>query len=368
MFFCAQKGAPSIKSGARNILYVMKHILFTGGGSAGHVVPNLALMNEIRYSHRVSYMGTGGMEEALVTQAGYPFFRVDTPKLVRAFTPKNLLIPHRLRLAKRMAKEILQRERPDLVFSKGGYASYPAVWAAHKLRIPVFTHESDLSPGLCTRLIAKKCRMVLTCFAETASLFANGKYVGAPVRREVLNGDRERARRKYGFAGNKPVLLVLGGGSGSRALNEGVRAALPQLLARYDILHLCGAGNVCSDAPAGYVQREFERDMGSAYACCDLALSRAGSNAAFELLLTRTPALLVPLARASRGDQVENAHYFLMHGWAHVLAERELAALPAALKELEEDEEVKRALAACPVTPANARILALFSAIPAAEA
>ena len=160
---------------------MMKKILFTGGGSAGHVVPNLAIMNELRYGYGISYMGTSGIESELIRKANYAFFRVDTPKLVRSLTLRNLKIPFALRRAKREALHILKTEKPDLVFSKGGFVSYPAVWAAHKLNIPVLTHESDLSAGLCTKLIAKKCKFVLTSFPETAAQFPNGKYAGSPI-------------------------------------------------------------------------------------------------------------------------------------------------------------------------------------------
>lgn len=321
-----------------------KHILFTGGGSAGHVVPNLALMNELRYSRRISYMGTGGIESELVSTAGYTFFRVDCPKLIRSLAAENLKIPFRLHEAKKKAKEILQREKPDLVFSKGGFASYPAVWAAHKLKIPVLTHESDLSPGLCTKLVAKKCEYVLTSFPETAYLFKNGKCVGSPIRREILCGERTRARRKYAFGGNKPVLLVLGGGSGSRAINGAVRKNLEDLLAVFDILHLCGKGNAITDPPEGYVQREFESDMGSAYACADIVLSRAGSNTVFEILALKKPAVFVPLEKSSRGDQLQNALYFRDKGLCRVLRESELSALVSSLAQTCGDGKLKEAL------------------------
>ena len=338
----------------------MKHILFTGGGSAGHVVPNLAVMNELKYSHKISYMGTGGMEFGLVSGAGYRFFRVDCPKLVRSFTLENLKIPFRLKRAIKSAAEILEREQPDLVFSKGGFASYPAVRAAQKLKIPVITHESDLSPGLCTKLIAKKCKHGLTSFPETAKLFTNGICTGSPIRREILNGERARARRKYGFTGQKPVLLVLGGGSGSRALNEAVRENFPLLLSRYDILHLCGKGNAAEHPPEGYVQREYETDMGSAYACADGVLARAGSNTVFELLALKKPALFVPLEKSSRGDQLENALYFQKRTLCKILRETELANLPRALEELFTDQSLREAISASSVKNGTPSILEII--------
>ncbi len=322
----------------------MKTILFTGGGSAGHVVPNLAIMNELRYSHRVIYMGTGGIERGLVTRAGYSFFEVECPKLVRSFTLKNFAVPFRLKTAKKNAVKILEKEKPDLVFSKGGFASYPAAAAAHELKIPLLTHESDLSPGLCTKLIAKKCELVLTSFPETAKLFQNGQYVGSPIRKEILNGEKTRARKKYNLPPEKPVLLVLGGGSGSRALNEGVRERLNDFLKEFSVLHLTGKGNLFKDASEGYIQREYEDDMGSAYAASDVVLCRAGSNTVFELLALKKPCLLVPLQKGSRGDQLENALYFEERGLCRVLRERELPLLYDSVLKTYRDEALKESL------------------------
>ena len=322
----------------------VKRLLFTGGGSAGHVVPNLAVMQELCGTYDVAYMGTDGIERGLAGAFSCPYYTVNCPKLVRAATPRNLTVPFRLAAARRKALDILRRETFDLVFSKGGYVSYPAVWAAHRLKVPVLTHESVRSPGLCTRMIAGKCRYVLTSFPETAGRFRNGRCVGSPMRRELFRGDRLAARAKYGFSGRKPVLLVLGGGSGSRALNEAVRSNLAALLLRFDILHLCGKGNRSERTARGYVQLEYERDMGAAYACCDLALSRAGSNAVFELIALKKPALLVPLAHASRGDQAQNAAYFARKDLCAVLDEGHLDTLPSALLCLYGNAKIRAAL------------------------
>ena len=340
----------------------MKGILFTGGGSAGHVVPNLALMNALRYSYRVTYLGTGGIEKRLVAEAGFPFFQVDCPKLRRSLSLENLKIPFRLRSAEKAALKILEKEKPDLVFSKGGYASYPAVWAANKIGIPALTHESDLSPGLCTKLIAKKCVRVLTSFPETAERFKNGMYVGSPIRREILCGEKSRAKHKFGFS-EEPVLLVLGGGSGSKALNDAVRSHLDPLLAHMQILHLCGKGNLVDENRKGYIQREYERDMGAAYACADVVLSRAGSNTVFEILALKKPAVLVPLSHASRGDQIENAVYFGRQGLVRILHENELDTLPEAVLSAFQDENLRAALAASAIESGTDRILSVIKEI-----
>ncbi len=341
----------------------MKHILFTGGGSAGHVVPNLAVMNALKYSHRITYMGTGGIEKDLVEDAGFPFFEIECPKLRRSFTLQNLKIPMELRRAERAALDILKRERPDLVFSKGGYVSYPAVWAAHKLKIPVLTHESDLSPGLCTKLIAKKCTYVLTSFPETAEKFKNGKYVGSPIRKEILCGEKGRALHKFGLTDKLPVLLVLGGGSGSKCLNDAVRKNLPHLLAKVQILHLCGRGNAIDELQKGYIQREYERDMGAAFAAADIVLSRAGSNTVFEILALKKPAVLVPLAHASRGDQIENALYFERQGLVKVLRESELDALPSAVFSALRDKTLKDALSRASLVSGTDNIVSVIKSL-----
>lgn len=341
----------------------MKSVLFCGGGSAGHVVPNLAVMNELKFFARLSYMGTGGIEKQLLLESGFPFFEVNCPKLIRSFSFKNFKIPVALHRAKNQALEILEREKPDLVFSKGGFASYPAVCAAEKLKIPVFTHESDFSPGLCTKLIAKKCRYVLTSFPETAKLFENGKCVGSPMRKELFRSDKMRARKKYSLKTDKPVLLVLGGGSGSRAINEAVRQNLDEILKRRQVLHLCGKGNMMENAPEGYCQREFENDMGSAYAASDAVLCRAGSNTVFETLALKKPTIFVPLEKSSRGDQLQNALYFERRGLCKLLRESELGALPKALNDLDENELLRFALSACEIENGTPKIVSLIKGI-----
>lgn len=341
----------------------MKHLLFCGGGSAGHVTPNLAVMDALRKTYRITYMGTGGIEKTLVEGAGYPFLQVDCPKLIRSFTPRNLTIPVRLIAAEKKACRLLRADPPDLVFSKGGFASYPAVRAAHRLHIPALTHESDLTPGLATRMMARLCKNVLTSFPETAERFRHGICTGSPMRRELFARSRTEARVRYRLWGERPVLLVLGGGSGSRTLNEAVRQNLNELLRSWRILHLCGRGNVLADPPPGYVQREYEADMGSAYAACDLVLSRAGSNTIFELLALRKPALLVPLARCSRGDQLANAAYFCDRGLCRMLAETELPRLAEALLALYRDDALRAALAHCQISDGTPAVVARIEAL-----
>lgn len=308
----------------------MKKIFFTGGGSAGHVVPNLAIIHDLRKKggYTIKYLGSDGIEKRLVSEANVPFYQISCPKLVRSFTPKNLAIPFSLCKAVRDARKILREENPDLVFSKGGYVSLPVCLAAAKDGIPILTHESDLSPGLATKLIAKKCRRVLTSFPETAETFRNGTFTGSPLRAELFGyTDKAQARKRFFALRDKPVILAFGGGSGAAAINNAVFENLNELLKRYDVLHIVGKNNEKS-APerAGYAAYEYIDDMGAAYACADLVIARAGSNTLFELAALKLPSMIVPLRRGSRGDQVENAAYFQRRGLIRTVDENRLSA------------------------------------------
>jgi UDP-N-acetylglucosamine--N-acetylmuramyl-(pentapeptide) pyrophosphoryl-undecaprenol N-acetylglucosamine transferase len=336
----------------------MKKIVFTGGGSAGHAVPNIALMQELQKKYSLFYIGTDGIERGLVEPLAVPYYTVDCPKFIRGFAPKNLDIPRRLHRAVREAEKILSDIRPNLVFSKGGYVALPVVFAARRLRIPALTHESDLSLGLANRLMASRCRYVLTSFPSLAQKLPNGRYSGSPMRNSLFGVNAGTSRRKYGFDGKKPVILVLGGGSGSIAVNNAVRKNLSLLLKNYDILHLCGKGNIEPKSVAGYIQREFEADMGSAYACADGVVCRAGSNTVFETLALKKPTLFIPLQNSrSRGDQVKNAEYFRQKGLCHILYESELDRLPSALCRLFADENLPKKLAESNISCGNAKII-----------
>jgi UDP-N-acetylglucosamine--N-acetylmuramyl-(pentapeptide) pyrophosphoryl-undecaprenol N-acetylglucosamine transferase len=339
----------------------MKKIVFTGGGSAGHAVPNIALMQELAGKYSLAYIGSGGIERWLIGQLAVPYYAVDCPKFIRGFALQNLDIPRRFCRAVREAEKILSDIRPDLVFSKGGYVALPVVFAAHRLHIPALTHESDLSLGLANRLMASRCRYVLTSFPSLAQKIANGRYTGSPMRKSLFGVNAGMGRGKYGFDGKKPILLVLGGGSGSVAINNAVRKNITLLLKNYDILHLCGKGNVVPKSMAGYIQREFESDMGAAYACADGVICRAGSNTVFECLALKKPTLFIPLQNSrSRGDQVKNAEYFRTRGLCHVLAEREADRLPSAIDRLFADKQLQKNLAQSKISCGNPKIIRLI--------
>lgn len=324
----------------------MKKILFTGGGSAGHVIPNLALIDEILSEGNadVCYMGTNGIEKGIVAKKNIPYYEISCPKLIRGGglkgLRKNLKIPRAFFQAVKQAETGLKIFQPDLVFSKGGYVALPVVFAARKLRIPCLTHESDLSAGLANKLAAKKCHRVLTSFPETADRFKNGKYTGAPLRREIFAADRAAARQKYGIPLSQKVLLVLGGGSGSVAINRAVRSQIKSLTEFCSVLHICGRGNRAESTVKNYIQEEFIEDMGGAYTCADLVLSRAGAGALFEILALKKPSVLVPLSGATRGDQQQNAEYFRKKGLCRVLEQAHLQSLSNEIKQAFADREL----------------------------
>lgn len=346
----------------------MKKILFTGGGSAGHVVPNIALIEEIVSGGEadVCYIGTGGIEKGIVSEWKIPYFEIECPKLIRGggFTglKRNLKIPAAFFRAVKQAKAGLKAFQPDVVFSKGGYVALPVVIAARKLKIPCYAHESDFSIGLANKISARFCKRVFTSFPETAKRIKRGKHSGAPIKRSVLSATRGEARRKLGIPFNETVVLVFGGGSGSETINRAVRENLETLTKNYTLLHVCGKGNVIESPCKNYRQFEFVSDMGGAYAAADLVVSRAGAGTVFEILALKKKSVLIPLEGPTRGDQAENAAYFARKGLCKILRQTELDKLPQAIESTLLDETLKERLCDCSFTSGNDVILqALFS-------
>ena len=309
-----------------------KTIVFTGGGTAGHVTPNLALIEKLdRAEWDIHYIGTSGMEKALVEPVeGVTYHEIDSGKLRRYLSLKTLTMPIHVQKGYHQAKRILKAIKPDVVFSKGGYVSVPVVAAARGL-CPILTHESDYTPGLANRIDARFADRVLVTFSDTVPLVKGGKgvHTGTPIRPELYRGDRQKALAFTGLSGTKPVLLVTGGSLGAQSVNVAVREALPTLLNTFDVVHLCGKGKLDEsiDRP-GYVQYEYiSEQMADLFALADVVCSRAGANAVFELLALKKPMLLLPLSGAStRGDQELNANYFKTRGYAKVLLADEVNA------------------------------------------
>lgn len=312
----------------------MKKIVMTGGGTGGHVTPNLALIPQLQADGwEIHYIGAANsIEQQLISAVpGVKFYCVSVGKLRRYFDPKNFSDPFRVIKGVAQATRIIRRIKPDVVFSKGGFVSVPVVYGAHFNHVPVVTHESDLTPGLANKLCLPFASAQCCTFPEAVK-YAKGKgvYTGTPLRPEIFEGDRERGLKTFGLNANLPVLMVVGGSSGAQAINECVREALPQLMQGFQVLHLCGRGNL-SDRLAGsknYVQVEYlDREMADAYACADVLISRAGSNSLCEILALKKPALLIPYPMgASRGDQILNAESFEKRGLSRVMQQDQMTA------------------------------------------
>ena len=325
----------------------MKKIVMTGGGTGGHVTPNLALIPRLQADGwEIHYIGgANSAEQELISRVpGVTFYTVAVGKLRRYFDLKNFSDPFRVIKGVAQAARIIRKIKPDVVFSKGGFVSVPVVYGAKLNGVPVVTHESDLTPGLANKLCLPFASVQCCTFPEAVK-YSKGKgiYTGTPIRPEVLQGSREAGRRRFGFDGNLPVLMVVGGSSGAQAINDCVRACLPELTGAFQVLHLCGKGNHAPEleGTANYVQCEFlNEEMADAYACADVLLSRAGSNSLCEILALRKPALLIPYpSTASRGDQILNAQSFASRGLSRVLAQADMTpeTLPSAIVEVYRD-------------------------------
>ena len=305
-------------------------MVVTGGGTAGHVVPVLPVADALLGAgSAVHFVGsTSGFEERLVASLGIPYHGIQAGKLRRYFSFENVVDGLRVPVGIAQAWRLLRRIRPAVVFSKGGYVSFPVVVGAWLNGIPVVAHESDLTPGLANRLAQRFATRLCVNFEGTRVRRVPVVVTGTPVRRELLRGDRVRGRNRLGLDSKRPVLLVVGGSLGAARLNEALRGALDKLLDAYQVVHVCGAGKVDASLATrrGYTQREYISDeWGDVIAAAELVVSRAGANALYEWLALAKPHLLVPLSRAaSRGDQIENAAYAQERGWSLVLAESEL--------------------------------------------
>tara|TARA_B100000315_G_scaffold236949_1_gene253275 strand:+ start:3960 stop:5036 length:1077 start_codon:yes stop_codon:yes gene_type:complete len=310
----------------------VSRILFTGGGSAGHVIPALPVVRAcLDRGDTVDFIGShSGLEQRLVEGMGVRYHGITTGKLRRYFSVANLVDAFRVLGGCWQAFRMLGRISPDVVFSKGGFVSFPVVIAAWLRRIPVVAHESDYSPGLANRLSMPFIEVLCTNFLETCPARFKGRVVhsGTPVRRELMEGSAVRARERLGVPPDRGVLVVTGGSLGADALNAVVREALDALLKGFDVVHVCGEGKATGLKQRGYHEFEYVGEgWGDLLAAADVVVSRAGANALFELLTLAKPMLLVPLpARASRGDQIENAEFARVHGYAEVIAESELDA------------------------------------------
>ncbi len=317
-----------------------KKIILTGGGTAGHVTPNIALLPYLMDGgFEVLYVGSyTGIEQKLITdlmplyEGKLSYIGISSGKFRRYMSAKNFSDPFRVLKGFKESKKIIKAFKPDVVFSKGGFVSVPVVYAAAKYKVPTIIHESDMTPGLANKLAIKKADNICHNFPETAASLPKGKAVfsGCPIREELLSGNKNEGKKICNFTDDKPVLLVIGGSLGALHVNTAIREALPDLIKTFNVVHLCGKGKVDNSpeitATKGYVQFEYiDKELKHLFALADIVVSRAGANAICELLALKKPNLLIPLsAKASRGDQILNAKSFEKQGFSMVLEEEDL--------------------------------------------
>lgn len=310
----------------------MKKIVLTGGGTAGHVTPNIALLPELRKrGYEVHYIGSyDGIEKKLMSEFDVPYHGIATGKLRRYFDLKNFTDPFRVIKGFGEASSLLKKINPDIVFSKGGFVSVPVILAAKHRKIPSIIHESDMTPGLANKICIPAASRVCANFPETVKELPEGKAVltGSPIRKELFSGNKMAGLEFCGFTLDKPVILIIGGSLGSVVVNEAVRGILPKLLEKFQIIHLCGKDKTdpSLNGTKGYVQFEYiKKELSDLLDASDVIISRAGANAICEILALRKPNILIPLsAKASRGDQILNAASFERQGFSKVIQEEDL--------------------------------------------
>ena len=309
-----------------------KKIILTGGGTAGHVTPNIALIPTLKkMGYDIRYIGSyDGIEKSLMEDIGIPYHGIASGKLRRYFSLKNFSDPFRVLKGFFEANRLIRDIKPDIIFSKGGFVAVPVVIAAGRNHVPAVIHESDMTPGLANKLCFKSAAKICCNFPETMELLPADKAVlsGSPIREELLTGDADAAREFTGFKDDKPVIMVIGGSLGAANVNRAIRSILPKLLDKYNVIHLTGKGkgDDSLNDTQGYRQYEYIKDeLKDLFALADIVISRAGANAICELLALKKPNLLIPLPSASsRGDQLLNAQSFRKQGYSMVLTEDEL--------------------------------------------
>lgn len=312
----------------------MKRIVLTGGGTAGHVTPNIALLPALlREGYDVHYIGSyDGIERKLIEELDVPYYGISSGKLRRYFDPKNFSDPFKVIKGYMEASSLLKRLKPDVVFSKGGFVSVPVVLAAKRRGIPSIIHESDMTPGLANKIGIPSAKKICANFPETVKYLPSDKAVltGTPIRQELFAGNKLQGLDYCGFTVNKPVILVVGGSTGSVVVNEAIRTILPSLLEKYQVVHLCGKDKLdpALVGTPGYVQFEYvKKELSDILAAATIVVSRAGANAICELLALRKPHILIPLSAASsRGDQILNAESFEKQGFSYVIKEEALTS------------------------------------------
>lgn len=349
----------------------MKRIVLTGGGTAGHVSPNIALIPGLKdLGYEIFYIGSiEGIERTMIEKLGIPYYPIPTGKLRRYFDIKNFSDPIRVMKGGIEARGILRKLRPNIIFSKGGFVSVPVSRAARLERIPLIIHESDMTPGLANKLSFSAATKICCNFPETMDYLPAKKaeLTGLPIRKELLSGSAQGGLSRFGFDKSKPVIMITGGSSGAVAINNVIRGVLPELLKRYQVLHICGKGKTDEslNGKPGYIQLEFaEEELPDIFAMSDVVISRAGANTIYEILALNKPNILIPLpAQSSRGDQLLNASSFESQGYSFVLEQENLTninLLNSIEHVLKNSERYIKKMAASSQLDATERILKLI--------
>lgn len=352
----------------------MKRIVFTGGGTAGHVTPNIALIAKLKeLDYDIHYIGSySGIEKDLIEKLKIPYYGISSGKLRRYLDIKNFSDPFKVLKGYREAKKLIKKLEPDVLFSKGGFVAVPVVLAAKKRKIPTIIHESDMTPGLANRLCIPSAAKVCANFPETLNYLPKEKAVltGTPIRKELFAGNKLKGLDFCKLSANLPVILVIGGSTGALKVNEAVRNLLPTLLKKYQVVHLCGKGKTdeAYQGMEGYVQFEYiSNELSDLFAAADLVISRAGANAICELLALKKPNILIPLsAAASRGDQILNAESFERQGFSYVIKEESLTnetLLQGVTHVFEEGKKYVDAMSKSTQNDATEKIVALIAEI-----
>lgn len=305
----------------------MKTVVLCGGGTAGHIVPNIALIPELKkYFSEIVYLGSkDSMEEKLVSEAGIPFYSINSVKFNRQDLLSNFSVPTKLFKCIKECENLLKEICPDVIFSKGGYASLPVTLSAKKLKIPYCIHESDYTMGLANKVSARKADIVFTSFKPTYKK-RNGECVGIPLQKSLFCKDDKKSILKSFNLPDRQTILVTGGSLGSKKLNQTIREALPGLTKKYNVIHLTGGGNLSKESFPHYLQYEFTNEIGKFYKIADVTVCRAGATTLFELKALAKKAILIPLSKqVSRGDQIKNAYEFSKESNYQVILEEELS-------------------------------------------
>ncbi|MDR0850315.1 MAG: UDP-N-acetylglucosamine--N-acetylmuramyl-(pentapeptide) pyrophosphoryl-undecaprenol N-acetylglucosamine transferase [Christensenellaceae bacterium] len=300
-------------------------IVLTGGGSGGHVIPSISLLPYIKKAFsKIYYIGGSGIERDILKN--YPeveFFTVHAPKLDRGNLLKNLCLPFGLIKAISVSKKILKQIKPNIVFSKGGFVAVPVCIAAHHLKIPVISHESDITMGLGNKIIYRYCKTM--CLSFEGHTKKKCVYTGQPIRAQILCGSAEVGYKMCNIQKGLPILLIIGGSMGAKSLNDVVYQTLDTLCEKYNIIHITGKEKNEEKTHKNYTQFEYVQNIQDLFAISSCVISRAGAGAISEFLALKKPMLLIPLGKnASRGDQIENAKRCEQMGVAHVLPQQEL--------------------------------------------